>query len=265
VGLGVSWNVIGASIVGSSHIRSSSPCQDSCFYQVVSDKVGNEILVALVSDGAGSAQFGEVGSELACEAGGKVLLDIIESVGEAKLAADVASNVLDVVRAQIEQAAQARGVTARALACTLLGAVVGPTRALYFQIGDGAIVSREGGTLAPVFWPESGEYANMTYFVTDVNAEEHLRADMRQAPDELSLFSDGIQRLALVFATETAHEPFFAPMFEVLRASTDQHADSLCTALERFLGSDAINDRTDDDKTLILATRLPGTTSVVSV
>jgi hypothetical protein len=224
-----------------------------------------EFLVALVSDGAGSAQFGEVGSEIACEAGGKMLLEIIEKSGEAALAADIATKLLDVVRTQIDAAAQSRNVTSRALACTLLGTVVGPTRALYFQVGDGAMVSREGEALAPVFWPESGEYANMTYFVTDAEAAGHLRVDVRDAPDEVSLFSDGIQRLALVFATETAHEPFFEPMFKALRASSDEQTDSLCTALQRFLSSDSINERTDDDKTLILATRSAGAGSVSSV
>jgi Protein phosphatase 2C len=224
-----------------------------------------EILVALVSDGAGSAQFGEVGSEIACEAGGKMLLEIVETGGEAVLAADVATQLLGVIRTQIDAAAQSRNVTSRSLACTLLGTVVGPTRALYFQVGDGAIVSREGGALAPVFWPESGEYANMTYFVTDAEAAGHLQVDVRDAPDEVSLFSDGIQRLALVFATETAHEPFFEPMFKALRASSDEQTDSLCAALQRFLGSDSINERTDDDKTLILATRSAGAGSVSSV
>lgn len=153
----------------------------------------------------------------------------------------------------------------RELACTLLGAVIGPTQATYFQIGDGAIVSRRNGNLVPVFWPEAGEYANMTYFVTDAKATEHLRCEIQDATDEVALFTDGLQRLALVFATETAHEPFFEPMFKVLRASTDDQTDQLCAALERFLGSEAINERTDDDKTLILATRMPGAGSVGSV
>lgn len=261
----MNWRVIGASVVGSSHIHNSAPCQDSCFYHVVADAAGMEHLVALVSDGAGSAQFGEVGSEIACEAGGKRLLEIVETNGEAALESHVAAEVLDVIRTRIDEAAQVRGVTPRALACTLLGAVIGPTRAFYFQVGDGAIVARENGALAPVFWPESGEYANMTYFVTDANATEHLRAELRNAPDELSLFSDGIQRLALVFATETVHEPFFEPMFKALRGSSDEQTDSLCAALKRFLSSDAINERTDDDKTLILATRPLGAGSVGGV
>jgi hypothetical protein len=262
MGISVNWKVIGTSVVGSSHAQSSAPCQDSCFYHVTTDGSGNEVFVALVSDGAGSAQFGEIGSEIACEHGGKKLLGIVEEAGETVLAESVAMDVLNEITARISEAAQARDAAPRALACTLLGAVIGPSKALYFQIGDGAIVAREPEGLAPVFWPESGEYANMTYFVTDANSKEHLRAEIRPASDEVSLFSDGIQRLALVFATETAHEPFFEPMFKALRASSDEQTDTLCAALERFLGSNAINERTDDDKTLILATRSTGVSSV---
>ncbi|MFL9898886.1 PP2C family serine/threonine-protein phosphatase [Paraburkholderia fungorum] len=261
----MSWRVIGASVVGSSHVQTSAPCQDSCFYHVTKDADGASFLVALASDGAGSAQFGEVGAEIACETGGKLLLAAVEAAGGAQLTAELASELLQRVRDEISKAASERDVATRALACTLLGTVIGPTQALYFQVGDGAIVARHEGTLAPVFWPESGEYANMTYFVTDADAQSHLRAETRSATDEAALFSDGLQRLALVFSDETAHEPFFEPMFKALRASTDEQTDSLCSALERFLGSNAINERTDDDKTLILATRALGTVDVRSI
>ncbi|OBR54756.1 PP2C family serine/threonine-protein phosphatase [Paraburkholderia tropica] len=261
----MSWSVIGSSVVGSSHSQSSDPCQDSCFYYVTVDATGASYLVALAADGAGSAKFGEVGSELACETGGQTLLAAVEASGEEAFSSSLASSVLQTVRVKIEGAASARGVPTRELACTLLGAVIGPTQAMYFQIGDGAIVVRHDDGLSPVFWPESGEYANMTYFVTDANASEHLYYEERDTTDEVALFTDGLQRLALVFATETAHAPFFEPMFKALRASSDEQTDELCAALKRFLSSDAINERTDDDKTLILATRRSGAGSVVSV
>jgi hypothetical protein len=265
MGLSLSWTVIGSSVVGSSHSQSAAPCQDSCFYHVTNDADGNRYLVALAADGAGSAKYGEIGSEIACETGGRTLLAAVEKSGEAAFSSSLASGVLNAVKDEIEKAAMARNVLARELASTLLGAVVGPSKATYFQIGDGAIVARHDGALSPIFWPESGEYANMTYFVTDANASEHLHCITQDATDEVALFTDGLQRLALVFATETAHEPFFEPMFEVLRASSDEKTDEFCSALKRFLGSDAINERTDDDKTLILATRTSGAGRVLSV
>jgi hypothetical protein len=265
MGFGVNWRVIGAPVVGSSHVQASAPCQDSCFYDVGHDSEGASFLVALLADGAGSAQFGEIGSEIACETGGRLLHAAVEAAGEVKLTVELACEVLEAIRADILKAASERDVAVRALACTLLGAVVGPTKALYFQVGDGAIVARHEGRLVPVFWPESGEYANMTYFVTDIDAQSHLRAEIRSTTDEAALFSDGLQRLALKFSDETVHEPFFEPMFKALRVSTPKQTDELCSALKRFLGSNAINDRTDDDKTLILATRVPGAADVSSV
>jgi len=265
MGIGVSWRVIGSSVIGTSHVQTSSSCQDSCFYLVVKDQNNNPFLVAVASDGAGSAQYGEIGAELACETGGRELIAAIESAGEAALSVELAIKLLESIREDITAAAEARNTTARSLACTLLGTVIGPDQALYFQVGDGAIVVKQEGQLTPVFWPDSGEYANMTYFVTDANAQDHLRAEVRDTTDELALFSDGLQRLALVFATESAYAPFFEPMFNALRSSNDEQTDALCAALERFLGSDAINRRTDDDKTLILATRVPGAIDVTGV
>jgi hypothetical protein len=46
-------------------------------------------------------------------------------------------------------------------------------------------------------------------------------------------------------------------MFKHLRlASSSGRLQALSTQLEGYLGSDAINNRTDDDKTLLLATRM---------
>jgi hypothetical protein len=70
--------------------------------------------------------------------------------------------------------------------------------------------------------------------------------------DEVALLTDGLQSLALRFASREAHGPFFEPMFERLRGP-EQPSES---ELAAFLGSGPVNARTDDDKTLVLATRL---------
>jgi hypothetical protein len=69
----------------------------------------------------------------------------------------------------------------------------------------------------------------------------------------VAVFSDGLQRLALNMADNTAHEPFFTNFFRVLGASTPEQGDQLHGALLRFLRSPDVNERTDDDKTLALA------------
>ncbi|KPC02084.1 Uncharacterized protein AC501_3370 [Pseudomonas amygdali pv. lachrymans] len=67
------------------------------------------------------------------------------------------------------------------------------------------------------------------------------------------MFSDGLQRLALDMAKGEPHGPFFEPIFRKMQALTDESRPMIGSALESFLGSSRINDRTDDDKSLAIA------------
>ncbi len=68
----------------------------------------------------------------------------------------------------------------RDYACTLLFALVGVEAAVFRQIGDGVIVVNDQSShWSWVFWPERGEFANTTFFVTDAVAADHLRFDQR--------------------------------------------------------------------------------------
>ncbi|EFC7107168.1 protein phosphatase 2C domain-containing protein, partial [Escherichia coli] len=53
------------------------------------------------------------------------------------------------------------------------------------------------------------------------------------------------------------HVPFFTPFFNGLAAATQEQLDLLPELLKQFLSSPAVNERTDDDKTLALALWLP--------
>ncbi len=78
--------------------------------------------------------------------------------------------------------------------------------------------------------------------------------------DEVAIFTDGVERLVLDLQERTAHAPFFRTLFGWV-AKTEAAAvnEEIPTseAMGRYLGSKQINDRTDDDKTLILASRRP--------
>lgn len=256
----MSWKVIQASVIGASHTMRGEPCQDECAVVTFSVACGEEFFVALVSDGAGSAICGGKGAMVACETGIRV---IEEWVRQAKslsiLSREVMTDWVDTIRYHLWLSSRAEDLLPRDYACTLLGAVIGENNAVFFQVGDGAIVIGEGGGFRPVFWPDSGEYANMTFFVTDENALSNLHYEVYPtAPAEVAIFSDGIQRLALVYKTREAHKPFFEPFFTRLRkAADDYECDLLSGQLAIFLGSPAVNERTDDDKTLVIATRKP--------
>ena len=59
--------------------------------------------------------------------------------------------------------------------------------------------------------------------------------------------------MALMFDTQTPHTPFFEPLFRTLR--TTQNYSGLGEQLRQFLMSESIKSRSDDDKSLILATQ----------
>ncbi|REG49567.1 protein phosphatase 2C-like protein [Paraburkholderia sp. BL6669N2] len=248
----MTWRFVSSCVAGTSHSRQSLPCQDNCFVTTAAGADGRNWLIVIASDGAGSASRAEAGAEIACEVGGHFLVEAI-AAPDVEMTAALAHDVLGAIRAAIDaEAARVEGGM-RDFACTLVGAVVGPERAMFFQVGDGAIVVRRDGELQCVFWPESGEYANMTYFVTDELAAQHLHIRVEDSPAEVALMTDGLQRLALVFADQSVHAPFFTPMFRTLLDARSEDCDRLSESLSVFLASDGVNARTDDDKTLILA------------
>jgi hypothetical protein len=161
---------------------------------------------------------------------------------------------VSVAHSDVEQAATEHNVAPRELACTLLLAVLGPNNSAFAQIGDGVIVAGENDLLSHIFWPSSGEYQNTTFFLCEDKYAENLRVEIRPPVQEAALLTDGLQMLALKYADQTVHAPFFAPMFNALRAADDFGA--LAGPLRAFLDSPQVNARTDDDKTLILATRV---------
>ena len=255
------WRYAFASVIGASHTKSGLPCQDASDCQILMAPSGEAVLVAVVSDGAGSADRSHIGSRLACALFMGEMATLFESGG---VVADVTEGFcklwLTRFQHEIASRAEAEGVSPRAFACTFLAAVVGDSRSAFCQIGDGAIVNQpqdSPGEYCYMFWPEKGEYENQTYFATDPLAASHLQHD---APpyriNEVALFSDGLERLALHMESQTAYAPFFQPMFAPLYKAADGHSQELSVALNQFLSSKRIQDQTDDDTSLVLATRM---------
>ncbi|MDB6080249.1 MAG: protein phosphatase protein [Akkermansiaceae bacterium] len=147
----------------------------------------------------------------------------------------------------------------RDYACTFIGVLSSPEATLVFQIGDGGVVLDTGDGLEVAVEPMTGEYANMTHFITDERAGEIVVAKSYQGPAlRIAAFSDGIQRLALNLADNTPHEPFFAPFFQGLAKAPADQIGRLQSLLAAFLGSGPVNERTDDDKSLAVAVWVAG-------
>lgn len=253
------WRIAAASTIGTSHLKRGIPCQDSHGCQVLESVDGRPIVVLVVSDGAGSATRADEGSRLAC----RTLLDAVGAfVGEggrvAAIERGIARSWVAVVQDTIAARAGEDRAVSRDYACTLLAAIVAEDCAAFLQIGDGAmVVADETGEWGWIHWPQKGDYANTTFFVTEDNAADRMAFDLvPRSINEVAVFSDGIEALVLHYATKTVHAPFFEQMFAPVRASEVSDIDEkLSVGLERYLASPNVCQRTDDDKTLVLATR----------
>lgn len=264
----MSWRIASASAIGTSHISVGKPCQDNAVHSLVDGPEG-QVLTAVVCDGAGSAAYSEVGSWLASQ----TLLELVfvHFAEEGTLSQIDRKKVLGWVTDIAERiSAHADGLdhSTRDYACTLLAAILGPDSAVFLQIGDGAMVVSHGQEdgWSYVFWPQHGAYANTTNFVTSPGLSDLLEFEF--APrriDEVALFSDGIENLVLHQASRSVHQPFFDAMFPAVRQSRSLGEDpELSSGLKAYLSSPRICERTDDDKSLILASRSTSQPAAVS-
>jgi hypothetical protein len=248
------WKTLFGSACGTSHERRGEPCQDYAHGRTF--HVGeSSILILACADGAGSATHAQIGARLAC----------LSFIHAAAVPLENGLRIADITNRHVtywhQQARQRLSMEACVsnlnlgnFACTLLTTILGQDSAVFSQIGDGAIVVGDGSAYRTVFWPQSGEYANTTFFLTGECFEEQLEfRSYNQPVDELALLTDGLQPLALHYASRSVHAPFFAPMFQSLRTCLDP--EQLEGPLRQFLDSKHVNGRTDDDKTLVLATR----------
>ncbi len=262
------WRIAHASAIGLAHINQNTECQDRFACQTVKTAREGEVLIAVVADGAGSTTDGQIGAEVACEIFAGEIADFL-SMKDASLKSltqDFGRRWISYFQQKIEHTAEQNNKEPRDYASTLVGAVIGEKAAAFYQIGDGGIVFSASGAPASYRFaiaPLESEYVNVTDFVTDETAAERLRFELvEESIEDLILFSDGIYAVAVDYQNNQPHEPFLMPMIAPLRNGAA--LTGLNEKLEKFLGSPKINEKTDDDKTIILASRAVASTGNVS-
>jgi hypothetical protein len=253
----MSWRYVSAIAVGTSHLRTDMPCQDRVACAVVPCPDGADVFVGVVSDGAGSAAFAERGAATVCERLPVLVRDALARSSDLDAVSDDDVRTW-FLRLRDELRTQAGDTDAelREFSATVLLAVASDHQTLCAAVGDGAVVVRAGAG-APfevALWPEGGEYVNQTYFLTDDAVAERVAIRRFDGVTDVIAFSDGLQQLALERATRTAFEPFFAPLVRTVRESAAP-PDELARSLAAYLDSDAVNQRTDDDKALLVGCR----------
>jgi Protein phosphatase 2C len=153
----------------------------------------------------------------------------------------------------VEDEAAACGCLSQDLATTLIITIATPQLAAVVQIGDGMAVAKDNmGNLLALTMPDNGEYINVTTFLTSPNGLNTAQMKLwREAIVNVGVLTDGLQMLALNIAMGAPHKPFFFPLFDFAANAEDKEVAK--DQLVRFLRSDRITQRTDDDLTLIIA------------
>jgi len=136
------WQVVAASVPGTSHVKNKQLCQDAHYWQSLPDNV----LVLAVADGAGSASWGKVGAMVAVEAAIENISK--KKIGTRSLADDaiVRSLLVEALRAAkeaVEEEAVACEKRPPDLASTLIIAIASPEIVGVAQVGDGVAVAKD--------------------------------------------------------------------------------------------------------------------------
>lgn len=245
------WRLAQASVAGRYH-RDCGRATDDAFAVRQIERDGEQLLLVVLADGAGSARCGGEAAALSCQSAAALIGADLAAGCRADPAA--ATRWLLGIREGLAQRAAASHNDLDDYASTLLLSVLDPRHgAFYAQLGDGAIVRRDALGCAPVFWPDCGDYANQTHFLSDGHWQQWLRWQHDdRLPLGLCLFSDGLQHLALDYAQQCAHGPFFEPLFLAARNCPPGAEATLSARLQALLSAPAVEARSSDDRSLLL-------------
>lgn len=246
------WTWAAARSRGTSHEKAGTRIQDafSCWSPASSLPI-----VALVSDGAGTASHGGEGASLVCRS------LMTQARRHFSTSLDLPSDEdlaiwFDTTRDLLSAVALRHSRELRDFAATSVSLISTGSQTVIAHVGDGCAVLREansGRWIAPS-WPQHGEYAATTCFVTDAEAHQLRITRVQSGVSAFAVFSDGIERLALDFAAQEPSHKFFDKISAPVGISTNKGRDgNLSRSLKTYLGSPAVNARTDDDKSLVVA------------
>jgi len=196
--------------------------------------------------------MGRVGAQVAVSA---AVSSVVEDLASATSPKQMVGNSLAAARHIVERTATSLGQTVQLadLSCTLLVAVAGSFGMATAQIGDGAIVAdfEDGAGLVNLTPPSSAEYLNVTDFLTSNRfPDASVLTHRHEYPSRIAAMSDGVEHLAITRATGDPSPGFFDPLFARLDRGQISRAQ-----VETLFRSNSVTAKTDDDLTLVLASR----------
>lgn len=234
--------VLASTVVGQYHKAKNIPCQDCYKYLKRNNKI-----VAVVSDGAGSAKYGKIGAKIVCD----TLCDILISASMTDIkqkivdAIDVARNKLILHR--YNKYKNQSGIIN--FAATVVGVYYYKNRGVFFHIGDGAAIAFLRNEETIISQPENGIFSCETYFYTMDDWKDSLRFTTFDKAKNLMLMTDGVTGFAFKNDFEDIETGFVNPINNFLQTEPDRK--KALRALNNTLSNPRAQKLNSDDKTFL--------------
>jgi hypothetical protein len=246
------WMFAKGAVVGRSHDKMGTPCQDS-----VGATRNRQTVVLALADGAGSARHSEVGARLAVETTLQLLSHHFDEL-ETSNDGNTQHRIIDAVLSRLREEAASAGVEIHDCASTLLFVAVKGSRFIVGHLGDGVVACERDGRGDVLSHPLRGEHANETVFVTSRNAVDCLSLISGDvAPiSSFALMSDGSAESLYL-----KRDGSLAPALRSIWSWLDKNAPGVVDkAIESNL-RDLLSSQTGDDCSLGILRRvgLPAT------
>jgi serine/threonine protein phosphatase PrpC len=235
--------ILQLSICGALHSSKNLPCQDYAYFRRKGKKI-----VAVVSDGAGSAKFGKFGAKIIAETVCNTLLKC--GINNVKQAIENAIYIArdKVVFHRLNQSQSESGLSD--FSATLVGFFYDGRKGVFFHIGDGAALAfldKDNKNIA-ISEPENGAFPCETYFFTMPDWKNNLRFTEFSNAEKLVLMTDGVT--GFVFDDFGQIRENF--LFPIMRYLDDEPRKTYALkALENTLGSTKAMRINSDDKTIL--------------
>lgn len=238
----------GASVVGSSHLSTDTPCHDRHTYRILPNNIG---YIACVSDGMGSASHAELGSQTASV----FVVDFLQNQLNPSMSDEEIINLIKEAfietNDKLHDTAHQHGYHVKDLNATLLVLVTLKDRQFFGQVGDCTAIGKIGDDYDVIVPQQRGEYANATFSICNLESVENgLYQKVDKFYPMVALMSDGIESISISAKDNQVSHLFYDPFFKVFSHDLFDQFE-VQKSLERFLASDRINKKTDDDKTLL--------------
>lgn len=251
------WAISSATAQGTSHVSSGTPCQDAVQHHYEPVNAGN-VLMIVCADGAGSASRSADGSRWACDEAMIGLQATLREGGVAALSITSVIGAIESARAEIFSRAIAESVSSRDFASTLIVVALTPDTIFVAQVGDGVVIIGHGDELRIAIEVEQ-EMLNVTDFIVDTDAMEKVRSWSGPADriTRVAVSTDGLLPVLIDQRQNRPHLPMFSMLFDAMQSCADE--TEVSERLSEFIRSEQVNQRTDDDKSLVLALRKQAT------